>query len=290
MSERRFNNNWKKRFSHNPIFLTLKSISFNRASERDEDQENHQNKMFKPKFAPKLPPKKESNETATDDVARSVVYLFLNNSVSYCCSNSSEPVTAPKEANKDKVRVKKEFNQDRGSTKPGRGGNARDSGAGGRGQWTMPAGTAFFTGNAATQPAPKAKTSFSIPVVKAETSSSSARIYRPNEAIDELDQPMAAVIAAADLPPEPDLVDTDSDNSIDPDGGEGSRVSSSSLVWPPKRFHSLDPLSLPFGPKTVAMRKILNNEPILASPVNPVAMEEEERTALFLLQMPSDLR
>jgi hypothetical protein len=127
----------------------------------------------------------------------------------------------------------------------------------------------FFTGNAATQPAPKAKTFFSIPVVKSGTSSSSVRVYHPDEAIDELDQP--------------DLVDTE--------GGEGSRVSCYSLVcWSAKRFRSLDPRTVPFEPKTVAMRKILNNQPILASPVNPVAMEEEERTALFLLQMPSDLR
>lgn len=61
-------------------------------------------------------------------------------------------------------------------------------------------------------------------------------------------------------------------------------------VWPPQKYNALDPLSLPFGPKTAQLRKILAQEAILAPPDDLEALDYEERTSLFLLQMPSDLK
>jgi hypothetical protein len=68
----------------------------------------------------------------------------------------------------------------------------------------MPAGPAFFTGNASNQAPTKAKPSFSIPV---RSDSSQQKIYRPNEAIDE--DEVNTVPPHSDLPPEPALEDTD---------------------------------------------------------------------------------
>lgn len=49
-------------------------------------------------------------------------------------------------------------------------------------------------------------------------------------------------------------------------------------------------MQLPLGPSTTALRRLLAAQPILADPSDAEALEREESTSLFLIQMPSDLR
>eukprot|EP01034_Spumella_vulgaris_P026164 gene26164-32699_t len=80
--------------------------------------------------------------------------------------------------------------------------------------------------------------------------------------------------------------DSDSDDvpdetdDVDKDGCE---------IWPPTQYDALAPLSLPLGPKTANMRVMLAAESILADPHDIEALEKEESSSLFLIQMPSDL-
>lgn len=187
---------------------------------------------------------------------------------------SSSSQGKSKDQGKDR-RGRKDDNRDGG--RGGRGGG-RGFG-GGRGQWVMPTGAAFFTGNASTALASKVNSGITIPV-KAETS---GRIARPNEIIDDVisvktgtsvekksnlnrvNNQDAEVISIGDDSAAPFVPmqveeDTDSDASVHEDeednnthnlGVEGLEV------WPPKHYDSTAPLSLPFGPKTATMRKIL---------------------------------
>lgn len=148
--------------------------------------------MFKPKFAPKVPIKSEPGESQAPSNPEP--------------TSNTEP-NKNQRNEKDKIRVKKERDGDRERNPQNRAGR----GAGGRGpQWTMPAGAAFFTGNAPAQLAAKMNQSITIPV-KSEapkpSSSGVMRVARPNEVIDD-DFP-TQVTSSDLLLPEPDLEDTD---------------------------------------------------------------------------------
>jgi hypothetical protein len=61
-------------------------------------------------------------------------------------------------------------------------------------------------------------------------------------------------------------------------------------VWPPqRRYTSLAPVTLPLGPKTGAVRRYLQQQPILAHPEDAQGVQNEQENALFLVQLPSDL-
>jgi hypothetical protein len=70
----------------------------------------------------------------------------------------------------------------------------------------------------------------------------------------------------------------------------GHRAEEGKEKWPPTVTDPLQPVELPLGPATMSMRRLLAAQPILASPTDEQALEDEEATALFLIQMPSDLR
>lgn len=226
--------------------------------------------MFKPKFAPKVPIKRENGVSET------------SSSLPVANESTAKEETKRSEG-KEKPKIKRE--SDRQQNRNGRGG--------GRGSnWVMPSGVSFFTGNAPAQLAAKMNQSITIPVKSEPTekkSSNLRKIARPNEAIED----DTALVGGSssfgrdfDLPPEPDLEDSDSDKS----DADEEKLQRHAETWPPVHFSSLEPLSLPFGPKTPQLRKVLANEPILAPPDDLEALDYEERTTLFLVQMPSDLR
>ena len=228
--------------------------------------------MFKPKFAPKIPIKRENEGTV---VAGSSSVLSTN--VPSASKGSQDGKKA--DGNRDKLKIKRE-NHERNQNKAGRGGT-----------WVMPTGTAFFTGNPRAQLATKVNQSISIPVKsdpEGKKSSSSRRVARPNEEIEDVSPNVMEPSSSSVLPMEPDLVDTDSDRS---EVGDDHHllVKSQHELWPPRRYSPLEPLSLPFGPKHPLTRRALANEPILAPPDDLEALDFEERTSLFLVQVPSDL-
>lgn len=115
---------------------------------------------------------------------------------------------------------------------------------------------------------------------------SQARIARPNEDTALVDQDLpAALFRDRDIRP---TDDSDSDASADATGGNG-RIEEGREVWPPRQLDPLAPVQLPLGPATVAMRRHLATQPILADPSDPAALEHEELASLFLVQLPSTL-
>ncbi len=79
------------------------------------------------------------------------------------------------------------------------------------------------------------------------------------------------------------LYEEEGNGPMNPTGIEGLEV------WPPKKYDPTAPLSLPFGPKTATMRRLLANAPVLADPSDPMALINEENQSLFLIQLPNDL-
>jgi hypothetical protein len=134
----------------------------------------------------------------------------------------------------------------------------------------MPVGAGFFTGNAPAALAVKAKTTISLPVksdsVRPSTSSSAGsapatnRVARPNELIEDELLPQATTSSSSAIPEyfREDVDDSsDSDATLpDQDDNNGGDLEN----WPPKRYDGLEPLSLPFGPKTPALRRMLASE------------------------------
>lgn len=63
--------------------------------------------------------------------------------------------------------------------------------------------------------------------------------------------------------------------------------------WPPLSSHShqrnISPITLPLGPKTGNVRRLLQQQPILAHPADEERLRHEQENALFLVQLPSDL-
>lgn len=90
--------------------------------------------------------------------------------------------------------------------------------------------------------------------------------------------------------------DSDTDATADSsDGHEAQRAvhlhdPSNEEVWPPlRRYDPSRPLELPIGPKTAALRRLLSSQPIFADPYDNEAVDWEQKNALFLIQLPSDL-
>lgn len=92
-------------------------------------------------------------------------------------------ISEPSQTKKDQPR-RKDYNKDRDrGDRGGRNGNDQRE-RGGRGQWVMPTGVAFFTGNAPAQLASNVK-NLTLPVksVKQEV----GRVARPNECIENFE-------------------------------------------------------------------------------------------------------
>lgn len=200
-------------------------------------------------------------------------FLILNHS----CTRYSETKAAESSSSQPRNKGDKEKKTRRDDG--GRGGRGKDRpnqhNNAGRGQWVMPTGAAFFTGNASTALAKTVNSTISIPV-KAETT---GRIARPNEIIEDIlpavsgdKKPLPKGASEIDLtdnnsnkdfepyvPMEPEDIDSDAsmqegDDDVDNNGVLGVEGLE---VWPPKKYDPYAPLSLPFGPKTATMRKIL---------------------------------
>jgi hypothetical protein len=181
----------------------------------------------------------------------------------------------------------------------------------------MPQGQAFFTGNAkSTLAAKAAMPAITIPVGPSSSStaagssssgtsgikSEAPRIARPNEVIDPTEETKVTMTSSS---ANAGYDSDDSDVSRDEEGKrrcdrEAEAAEEAFLyeqqdgsaleVWPPQKYDSTAPLSLPFGPKTVALRRLLANAPILANPNDATALLNEESQSLFVVQLPSDLK
>lgn len=140
----------------------------------------------------------------------------------------------------------------------------------------MPTGAAFFTGNASSALATKVNNSSLV--IPTKTEHSAGRIARPNEIIDEVitvkssltaekksnlnrsNQSDAGSNEGDSLTPyvPMQVEESDSDASVHEDGEEHTTLGLEGLeMWPPKKYDATAPLSLPFGPKTATMRKLL---------------------------------
>lgn len=84
--------------------------------------------------------------------------------------------------------------------------------------------------------------------------------------------------------------DTDDDSDNENISDQMSKSATSQEAWPPSSYQPMDPLTLPFGPKTAAARKKLADRPILAHPDDAEALIAEETASTFLIQLPSDLK
>jgi len=144
----------------------------------------------------------------------------------------------------------------------------------------MPTGVAFFTGNATVQLASNVK-NITLPVKQ-----EAPRVARPNENIDTFE---TATTTYLDHKTVHEAESSDSDVTVRDEEDEPFDVNGLEK-WPPTRYDSFAPLSLPFGPRTAATRKLLASEGILADPNDADAVAQEEQSSLFVLQMPSDLK
>eukprot|EP01039_Chlorochromonas_danica_P008713 gene8714-9599_t len=232
--------------------------------------------LFKPKFVPKIPVKTENAPLPPPPEAA--------------------PAKSSQEGRGEKKGGRLHRNSDRGrgsgsgsggDNRPGRGSSGA-GGRGGRGQWTMPMGSAFFSGNATAQLLNKSRN-----IVIGPGSSSSAkseapaapRVLRPNEDIGLLEEEMDAAQSAALMRSEREtLEDSDSDASVE-------AVVPGNELWPPAVPISYPPapVQLPLGPPTVALRKQLASQPLLANPEDEAALLAEEASTLLLLQLPAAL-
>eukprot|EP01033_Poteriospumella_lacustris_P010542 gene10542-7497_t len=166
--------------------------------------------------------------------------------------------TAPKDAghkNKSQGRGAGGRGGRGGSQNDGRGrGRGRDGA--GRGQWTMPLGPLFFSAGATQNVATATSSAAPRPAALATSSGIPASVRakvvgRPNE-----------IIAAED-------------------------AASGRVLAPSAK--ALSPVTLPIGPKSGALRRALQQQPILAHPDDAEGLQHEAENALFLVQLPSDL-
>lgn len=85
-------------------------------------------------------------------------------------------------------------------------------------------------------------------------------------------------------------VDSMTDTRIEDEIEEQKQLSpGKSSTWPPSDYAPLAPLELPIGPGAEA-RKYLENRPIFADEANATAIARENESAMFMIQLPSDLQ
>lgn len=184
----------------------------------------------------------------------------------------------------------------------------------------MPLGPLFFSAGA-TQNVTTATAAAPRPAALATSSGIPASVRpkvvgRPNEIIAAEDAVSGRVLApSAKVKADPDAQSTSSagrgpsphvkDASDDSDASDADNDSdderrfleqSASGVaavfgeqWPPRRYQALSPVTLPIGPKSGALRRALQQQPILAHPDDADGLQHEAENALFLVQLPSDL-
>lgn len=169
----------------------------------------------------------------------------------------------------------------------GRGHKPRGAGAG-RGHFLQPTGKAFFTGGGVTS-ASSAQPTISV----SESSTSSAPVKSEDKVRGSGGYGISAQLRGIN---EEDDFDTREENmSIDSDEegdagcadkGTRGRVAE---VWPPVEHSSSLPLALPFGPRSQNRRQQLLTQSLFAHPDDTAALSAEERSDMFLLQLPSSL-
>lgn len=185
----------------------------------------------------------------------------------------------------------------------------------------MPLGPLFFSAGATQNVATAASSAAPRPAALATSSGIPASVRakvvgRPNEIIAAEDAASGRVLApSAKVKADPDAQSTSSagrgpsphvkDASDDSDASDADNDSDDDRrfleqgapgvaavfgeQWPPRRFQALSPVTLPIGPKSGALRRALQQQPILAHPDDADGLQHEAENALFLVQLPSDL-
>lgn len=185
----------------------------------------------------------------------------------------------------------------------------------------MPLGPLFFSAGATQNVATATSSAAPRPAALATSSGVPASVRakvvgRPNEIIAAEDAASGRVLApSAKVKADPDAQSTSSagrgpsphvkDASDDSDASDADNDSDDDRrfleqgapgvaavfgeQWPPRRFQALSPVTLPIGPKSGALRRALQQQPILAHPDDAEGLQHEAENALFLVQLPSDL-
>jgi len=147
----------------------------------------------------------------------------------------------------------------------------------------VPTGQAFFTGGSSSSSGTQAP--LTVGQAKGPAVSSSVGVKKEiNENDGIAEQERAAALHNRQLGGEGE---PKSGRNIPSPEHEATR--DLSAEWPPREFDSLEPVELPFGPRSLAQRVQLAQQTIFADSGDAAAMEREENESMLLLQLPSSI-